>query len=244
MTQPPSADFTVPGYEALITRLLARGYGISDYVAARPDSADLIVRHDVDFDLDAAVTVARAEARHGWRACYFVLTRSEFYNPNAARSRAALATLTELGHEVGLHFDAALYPGDAAALAAAAQDESAQLAHWTGQPVRTFSFHRPHPTLLAQEFTVPGLVNAYAGRYFRDMGYCSDSRGTWRSGRPEDHPAIRDRRALQLLTHPIWWTADSANPSTKVASFLARRAKFLSDEAAAHCSAYTPGVPG
>lgn len=236
-------DFTLPSYMELIDSLVARGYRVCDYPAAYPEARDLILRHDVDFDLEAAVTLARAEASRGWRSTYFILTRSEFYNPNSPRSRDALRILGDLGHEVGLHFDAALYRDDSVVLAGAAGDEAAALSGWAGARVRTFSLHRPNPALLVGDFAVPGLINAYAPRFFREMGYCSDSRGAWRFGRPEGNAAVREGRGLQLLTHPIWWTSDRGpQPSPKVAAFLARRARLLSDEAAAHCLAYVPSA--
>ena len=33
----------------------------------------------------------------------------------------------------------------------------------------------------------------------------SESRGEWKHGFPWDHKAVAEGRALQLLTHAIWW---------------------------------------
>ena len=40
------------------------------------------------------------------------------------------------------------------------------------------------------------------------MGYCKDFRGLWRFGSPLEHVAVKERRALQLVTHPISWAKD------------------------------------
>jgi len=53
------------------------------------------------------------------------------------------------------------------------------------------------------------------------MGYCSDSRGAWHHGHPLDHPAVAEGRALQLLTHPIWWTTGAGrDPAATLERFL------------------------
>ena len=71
--------------------------------------------------------------------------------------------ILQLGHEVGLHFDAS-HPE--AKRAESVERQIAQEMSWlssaTGRPVTSFSFHQPAPDLLARQITVPGAVNAYA----------------------------------------------------------------------------------
>ena len=74
-------DFTLPAYGRMIEKLVANGYRISGYAEVQAEAQHLILRHDVDFDLDQALRMAEFEARNGWRAHYFVLLRSAFYNP-------------------------------------------------------------------------------------------------------------------------------------------------------------------
>ena len=50
--------------------------------------------------------------------------------------------------------------------------------------------------------------NTYESKFFKEIGYCSDSRGGWHHGSPLDHAALGEGRALQLLTHAIWWTGE------------------------------------
>ena len=223
--------------------LVGRGFRICDYAAVEALAPCLVLRHDVDFDLDAALAMAEVEHREGWRGIYFVLLRSEFYNPFSPHARAALTRLGELGHGIGLHFDAALYNPDPSELAAAAERECRILEDLSAHPVAVFSLHRPAAQLLDRDLEVPGRVNAYGARYFRDIGYCSDSRGAWHHGHPLDHPTIGQGRALQLLTHPIWWTApEVAAAGDKVARALDRRAVLLDRQAAENCTAYAARI--
>ncbi|MBT3172708.1 MAG: hypothetical protein HN333_14900, partial [Rhodospirillaceae bacterium] len=74
-----------------------------------------------------------------------------------------------------------------------------------GRSVPMISFHRPAPALQGREGRIAGRMHAYEPRFFREIGYCSDSRGAWRHGHPLDHAAVVKGKALQLLIHPLWW---------------------------------------
>src|SRR5213075_2207995 len=50
----------------------------------------LLLRHDVDMSLDAALAMAELEAERGVAATYFLMTRGEFYNLDARSGDAAL----------------------------------------------------------------------------------------------------------------------------------------------------------
>jgi len=231
--------FTVGGYVEMVSDILDRGYELrsfDDVDAAKPH---LILRHDIDFDPEIALEIAEAETKMEWQSHYFFLTRSEFYNLAAPRNCTAIQHLIKLGHTVGLHFDAALYAGDRNELVAAVESECADIEAFTGTRVDVFSLHRPNPDLLETTLTVPGRLNTYGPKIFNDIGYVSDSRGTWHHGLPMDHPGVKAGTALQILTHPIWWTSDpDHSPHEKCAAFLARRGGHLDREMMQNCSAY------
>ena len=72
-----------------------------------PEPGDLLLRHDVDLSLDAALRLAEVEAEAGVTATYFLMTESVFYNLASSEGATAIARLRELGHRIGLH---AVYP--------------------------------------------------------------------------------------------------------------------------------------
>lgn len=239
MNQADQNDFTTAGYAALVRAFLDRGYAVRGFADAEPDARHLILRHDIDMSLEAAVPIAEAEAALGVSSIYFVLVRSELYNPFAPDGAAALGRIGSLGHEIGLHFDAALYTGSG--LEEAAARECAVLEAFMKRPVRTISFHRPHAELLGREGLLAGRRHAYEPRFFRDMGYCSDSRGAWRHGHPLAHEAVSASQALQLLTHPIWWQDPPTSPIARLDSLLDARMDALDRALAAHCDIHVPG---
>ena len=237
MTSTPPSDFTLSGYRALMTALGGRGYVATGFADAQPEAKHLILRHDVDMSLDAAVALAEVEAEMGLSAHYFVLLRSELYNPLSPAAVAAMQRLSSLGHRIGLHFDAAAHA--VGAIDRAVEGECAVLESLTGRPVTMVSFHRPAPELLGHAAPLGGRAHAYQPRFFSDMGYCSDSRGRWGHGHPLEHPAVAEGRALQLLTHPIWWTREVGEGVVpRLDRFVGERTEVLRTELAANCEPY------
>jgi hypothetical protein len=237
-----SAAFTPERYAELLRALLVRGYTVTGYAGAEPSSRHLVLRHDLDMSLQAAEPIAQVEAALGVGAHYFVLLRTEMYNPFSAAARATLDRIRGLGHEIGLHLDTSLYGHDPEALEQAVARECGALEDAAGAPVRVVSFHRPAEALLGYGKTLAGRRHTYEPRFFKDIGYCSDSRGGWHHGAPLDHPAVAQGRALQLLTHPIWWTGAPSEPIGRLGRFLEMRRALLDSELARNCSIYRPAA--
>lgn len=232
-------EFTLAAHTQLLKELTARGYRFVTYADVRPDQPHVIVRHDVDMDLDRAVMLAEEEARIGVQAHYYVLLRTEMYNIFSKRSNAALRRLMELGHQVGLHFDASLYPQDREILEAAAERECEILGSLLGKRVETITFHRPAPQLQGLAGLFAGRLHGYDPRFFSDIGYCSDSEGRWRFGHPLKHESIQAGRALQLVTHPIWWCAlPGEKVENKLQRFLLDVSQTITREVALNCKPY------
>lgn len=232
-------EFTLHAYTELLRKFIARGYSFVTYADVLPDQPHIILRHDVDMDLDRAVLLAEEEARMGVQSHYYVLLRTEMYNIFSARANAALHRLIELGHHVGLHFDASLYPQDREVLEAAAERESHILGELLGQRVETITFHRPAPQLQGLAGLFAGRLHGYDPRFFSDIGYCSDSEGRWRFGHPLEHESILAGRALQLVTHPIWWCAlPGEKVETKLERFLLDASQSKTREVALNCKPF------
>ena len=234
-------DFTRAGYAALLDDLTARGYAYRGFADVEPGSRHLVLRHDLDMSIEAALPIAEIEAARGLGAAYFVLLGTEMYNPLSPAGRQALARLMALGHEVGLHFDAAHLGAGSEALDEAVAAECGILEAVLGAPVETVSFHRPAEGLWAGDTRPAGRRHTYERRYVEEMGYCSDSRGGWHHGHPLDHAAVAAGTALQLLTHPIWWPEAARTPTDTLDDFLAARHGVLDPALAANCAVHAAG---
>ena len=101
-----SCAFSLDHYGELLEAARAGGYRFAGFESP-PQPGDLLLRHDVDLSLDAALRMAELEAEAGATATYFLMTESVFYNLASKEGVEALARLRALGHRVGLH---AVYP--------------------------------------------------------------------------------------------------------------------------------------
>jgi hypothetical protein len=160
----------------------------------------MILRHDVDLDVEPAFRLAEVEAATGTRSTYFILTSAHTYNPASPANRRMLRAMAERGFEIGLHFDPTVH-ADAAddLLAGKASAEAAWLEDIVGQPVRSVSLH--NPSIHGRYPLFSGFVNAYDPRIFSAECYASDSRMLLAC----DPALIVERartRTTQLLLHP------------------------------------------
>ena len=178
-----SCAFDLDHYGELLDAAKAGGYRFA-FFDREPGPGDLLLRHDVDLSLDAALQLAGLEANAGARATYFLMTRSVFYNLASAEGERALARLRELGHAVGLH---AVHPY-------LDLDERFD---------RVVAWHNPEPDFMREP--VDGAVNVMSEPFFEPDHYRSDSNQHWRSGCPHEQLAAGDFEWLQLLTHPEIW---------------------------------------
>ena len=193
-----TADFTLAAYKVLLEALLDRGYEVRGYADADPQQRHLILRHDIDMSLEAALPVAEIENSLGLRAHYFVLLRTEMYNLFSARAREILLALRRLGHEIGLHLDASLYGNELAELDKAAEMECRVLEAATGAAVRTISFHRPAKSLLDYPQALAGRLHAYQPKFFsRDGLLLGFARRL--ASRPSAHASCRAGRASAAI---------------------------------------------
>src|SRR5215510_16309039 len=95
-------DFDLAHYRELLEAAKTGGYRFA-FFDREPAAGDLLLRHDVDLSLDAALRLAELEAEAGAAATYFLMTRSVFYNLASPEGETMVARLRELGHRVGLH---------------------------------------------------------------------------------------------------------------------------------------------
>ncbi len=84
------AEFTLDGYRALLAAFLNRGYTARSFAEVEPQARHLVLRHDLDMSVQAALPIAEIERDLGLSATYFVLVRTEMYNPFSAAAKRDL----------------------------------------------------------------------------------------------------------------------------------------------------------
>jgi hypothetical protein len=184
-----SCGFELEHYGELLEAAKAGGYRFATFDGA-PAAGDVILRHDVDLALAAALRLAELESEAGAVATYFLMTRSVFYNLASHEGERAVGRLRELGHRVGHH---AVHPH------VDLDDRFDRVVAW----------HNPDPEFMRAP--LEGAVNVMAEPWFSPDHYRSDSNRHWRSGCPHGALARGELEWLQLLTHPEIWVYPGAS---------------------------------
>ena len=204
-----SCSFDLTHYAEILEAAKAGGYRFA-FFDTPPEPGTVILRHDVDLSLDAALRLAEVEADAGAAATYFLMTRSEFYNLDSQSGEDAVDRLRRLGHRVGLH---AVWPY---------VDRDDRF-----DPV--LAWHNPDPEYMRDP--VEELVNVMEAPW-ADV-YRSDSNQHWRQGCPHEELAAGAFERLQLLTHPeIWVYPGETMRETMLAMLDAERERRLRQLAA------------
>lgn len=213
-------DFSYTGYVRLLSLLRQHAYEIVDYHDYEDHPRCVILRHDIDTDLAQAVRFAELEADAGVRSTYFVLLRTNFYNPASSGSLEQLHRIQSLGHEIGLHFDEKAYPeGTEAETVERILHEGDILSRILGTPVTTVSMHRPSKATLETDLQIPGMVNSYGKIFFHDFKYLSDSRCHWREP-VLDIVRSGEYNRLHILTHAFWYHEQEEDMVRSVGDFI------------------------
>ncbi len=193
-----SCDFSLEHYRELLRAARAGGYTYAGFDRP-PGAGDLILRHDVDLSLAAALAMAEVEAEEGAWSTWFLMTRSVFYNLASAEGERAIDRLRTLGHRVAHH---AVYPH-------VDLDERFD-------PV--VAWHNPEPQFMRSP--IAGALNVMESPFFDPAHYRSDSNQNWRHGCPDGELAAGAFDWLQLLTHPEIWAFDGATMRASMESML------------------------
>lgn len=217
--------FTLSDYENLLVRTTERyrciGFDVLEEPQLPTDVA--IIRHDVDMSPQRALALAEIEAKHGVVANYTVLSCGAFYNAFAPDTRRIFQKIRALGHNVGLHFDAAWHGITAEEdLVAALTVEAEALARLLScnEAVGFFSFHNTTPfSMGCKQDSYAGMFNAYSARLQTSFQYTSDSNGYWIHRSWNELLAEKHSR-IQVLTHPEWWDTEAKQPAERVASAI------------------------
>lgn len=225
---PDGCGFTETHYAAVIRQLSSarRMFTFGDFEAEGGCTDPfLLVRHDVDVSLDAAVTLGGIEAEAGQSSTFFVRIGARGYDVTSGSSRERLRQIVQWGGEIGLHQEVTLTETDADAIATQLRRGRELLEDLVGEPVGGVSTHMPKRTRAA---LTREIIEAAGFRYeagaatFNPPGrvFLSDSNRSWKGRCPCRYVDSR-ASGIYLLVHPIWWHSSSP-PTDETVRWLVR----------------------
>jgi hypothetical protein len=192
----------------------------------------VLLRHDVDLSIEAALVMARVEAELGVTATYFLLPHAH-YNPFVEPALQQVAEIVALGHRLGLHYDPGFYARAGLDAAATLHWEAAALGERFGTRVRVAARHKPGLGGAVAAPADASLLDAYAPEFTERIRYRSESCQFWREGCPCESYREGLKEQVQLLIHPEWWTA-SGERADRVLEAWADGRKRAAEEDAEH----------
>jgi len=209
-------DFTEKHYRYLI-KTAKKNYLFEPFTT-KTKSPHILWRHDIDFSIHRASSLAKIENELGVKATYFLKLHSEFYNLFEKSIFEKVLKIIEFGHNIGLHFEHHFYNNNKKKLEENLRSEKKILEKIFSVDVKVFSFDSPtlSNALNVSDNKISSMVNAYGQRIKNNYHYCTDSNGYWRFERLADVLESREYPYLHILTHPGWWQKNPMKPRQRV----------------------------
>ena len=195
-------EFTIEGYINLL-HYLKQIYNIAPFCkVSEKKTPYLILRHDVDYSLEAAFEMARIEKNLGITSTYFVLASCEVYDLHEEKNANWLRKISDLGHEIGLHFEPRKYRSYNRSVKETFRIETNRLETISGKKVVSIARHNEWDR---DPFaSIKGYINANHP-YWRSDLFVHDSCRAWATLEGLFMLINNPPRTVQLLVHPDNW---------------------------------------
>ncbi len=210
-------DFSLDHYKKCLSSAIEKKYRffkVSDVDLAIKNRMSIIMRHDVDTQLDIALEMAEIEYLQNIASTFFIRFHSHSYNPMCLKDAYKIKKIGEMGHEIGLHYELDFYsildsdPKDGIRM------EINLLSEIIGKKIISVAPHEPTRTgvkhleeKLSENLGIK--YQAYDKLFFNNFKYISDSSCRWRDGSMNYHIENGRSKKLYILTHPYWWFKNS-----------------------------------
>jgi hypothetical protein len=171
-----------------------------------PDKRFVILRHDVDAQVQKALKMAKIDHDLEIPATFFIRIHGP-YNPFRRCSYEAILKIEKLGHEIGLHYEPVFYTKYGLPVEETILFEIELLNRMFNMEIKSIAPHMPSlstpkMTNIKEKFNDP-----YLPKFFTQIKYISDSNKRWREGCMCRWTEKCDR--IQIALHPHWWNGDS-----------------------------------
>lgn len=204
-------DFTLKSYVKLL-KYLNQIYVIAPFCEIpNKDTPYLILRHDIDISLPAALKMAQIERDLNIKSTYFVLFSCKFYNVLEGDNVDILKQISKLGHEIGLHYYPAQYRLYNQNPMKTLEIEIQLLEHLLGKKIYSIARHGPwdrDPFAATRKY-----INANHP-YLRADLFIHESDRAWVTLRGLSVLLNSPPKRVQLLIHPENWQEDKVDRET------------------------------
>lgn len=218
-------------YKDLLKSFLQNEYEFIFFDELSKKNGQVILRHDIDFDVNAALETAKIEHELGISAIYFFMMRSKSYNLFNNENFEQVLQIKELGHKISIHFDPTIYQNYVEGF----ELEKKIFQLLFNQQIDIISLHRPNKFFQTFDSPISGCDHTYMTKYFKKIGYISDSTGIFRFGHPLQSNEFLRKESIHLLIHPIWWVIQGKSNYDKLKSFFELKKENLKNHYGDNC---------
>ena len=243
-----SSTFSYHHYIKMLNDLKQQGYHFTMFDrykdALNQKEPFVLLRHDIDMSLEAALDMAKIEYKHHVASTYFLMIRNDFYNIFSEKNTKIVKEILSFGHQIGLHFDCAAYFQNLTKkdLALACAKEVTLMETWFKCPIKVISYHRPSELILSGDDAISApLLHTYSKQLNKHVHYVSDSRGEWKYGHPTQLDAFKHKKPLQILVHPIWWKKNPIGPYENLMHFVDQKKTSIENNLKKNCEVFRAG---
>lgn len=210
-------NFSLKNYKRSISTGISSGYKffkLKDHNTAQDNELSVLMRHDVDTQLLIAESMSKIENDLGVKATYFFRFHAHSYNPMKINDARVIKRISDLGHEIGLHYEPDYYSMIDSSLENGLKREIEILQEICKKEVVSVAPHEPTRTnsFRLEDSIVKNLRlenQAYDKTILKNNKYISDSSCHWREGSMLFHFSEKIYKNLYVLTHPYWWYESS-----------------------------------
>jgi len=202
-------DFSLKNYERCLDISLEKGFNffkLSQLEEAEKSKKAILLRHDIDTQLDVALEMSKIESSKNIFSTFFIRLHSHSYNVFCLKDLRKILKIIEDGHEIGLHYETDFYSIFKKRENEEIQREIEILENLIGKDIATICPHEPTRTnsFYVDNFD-PEIYQAYDPKFFKNFKYISDSSCRWREGSFYENITSGEFKKLYILTHPYWW---------------------------------------
>jgi hypothetical protein len=190
--------FTIHSYRNLLQTIKDRKYIFSTDL----DSAAkvLLLRHDVDFDLNLAHEMAIIENSLGVSSVYLVMISNPLYDIHSREAIISINEIKLLGHQIGLHYDPSI--SDYCSF----EDQFLILENAFEAEIKYYSHHQPTIYGFNGELSYENKIDL--NLHVKEFKYISDS---CMQPREDFFITLDAYTKVQLLVHPEFWMLNSVD---------------------------------
>jgi hypothetical protein len=208
--------FTYQGLRRYLKHLIGR-YRIFRLGKWDGKCPGIILRHDVDFDLEAAYRVALLESELGIKSTFYVRVDAYSYNLFSDHCTRRLQQMISLGFEIGLHFNPMRWPDANENELVEMAFRDMELLRLIVPSIKSISLH--NPSVHGHYPMIPGVRNSYDPMIFTPEKYLSDSCMSFRGKDPYSHAILARENVVQIVLHPMHYADNPGTYKDRIAEY-------------------------